>query len=342
MHLPSAHPVALATRSGCVALAVASALAMAVPAAADDRDAFFFTAPNLATWRVRGSASVDREQPVEATDSQEPYSRTTEQASLAGVAWHDQDAELQLNALERVSYLHTDAIFPSGLPLPEELQETRAGFLYKRLLGGGWVFGGSASIGSWSDSPLLHTSYPIVNAGVFVRMPSGVSNAWIFSLAYSNERSELNGVPVPGVEYSWLVYPTLQLLLGFPVESAVWKPRSDIRCDLIASGFGYLHLGGSYAPFAGFTPLHLRAAIDFGGDHFQRQDPANPEDLIFFRSLTYSVGVEVREERLGSLSLAIGYATQREIIEGHSFTDTSNHIDLADGVVLHLGVEARF
>lgn len=309
---------------------------------ADDRDAFSFSAPTLSTWTVRGSAGVEREAPVEAAYSQEDYSRTTEQVTLTGVAWHDQDAELQLTGMERISILNTDAIFPSGLPLPNELQETRAGFLYKQLLGGGWVIGGSASLGSWSDSPLLHTSDPIINAGLFLRMPSGATNAWIFSLYYSNERSELNGVPVPGVEYSWTVDPTLQLLLGFPIEAAIWKPTASVRCDVMISGFGTLHAGSSWAPIDAFRPFRLMAAIDFGGDHYQRQDPSDPRDLIFFRALTYSVGAEVREERIGSVGATVGYATQREIIEGHSITDTTNHIDVANGVVLRVFAEARF
>jgi hypothetical protein len=320
----------------------ASAVLLPSLLCADDRDAFSFAAPTLSAWTVRGSAGVEYDLPVEATNSTEDFSRTTEQFSLAGVVWKSQDAELQLNGQERISELRTDAVFPSGLPLPDQLQETRVGFLYKRLFGGGWDGGASASIGSWSDSPLTHTALPIVNAALFLRMPSGQANAWIFSLSYSNERSELNDVPVPGVEFAWTVDPTLQVLLGFPVESVVWKPSSSVRCDFIASGFGYLHLGGSYAPFDGFKPLRVLAAIDFGGDRFQRQDPADPRDLIFFRALTYSVGAEVREERVGSLSASVGYATQREIIEGHSFTDTANHLDVANGVVLRLSAEARF
>ncbi len=103
------------------------------------------------------------------------------------MVYQDKASELQLNALERKSYLTTDAVFPSGLPLPEALQEARAGFLARHLLGGGWVAGVSASLGSWDERPFTDTAHPIISAGGFVRMPAGGENAWIFSLSYSNE-----------------------------------------------------------------------------------------------------------------------------------------------------------
>jgi hypothetical protein len=310
--------------------------------AAEDRDYLSLGDPNLANWTVRANAAVDREQPVEAANSTEDYSRTTYLASLAGVVYQDQESELQLNAMERKSYLTTDAVFPSGLPLPDVLQEARAGFLARHLLGGGWVAGLSASLGSWDDHPFTHTSYPIISAGAFVRMPAGGDNAWIFSLSYSNERSELNGVPVPGAEFSWTVSPTLHIMLGFPLVNVNWRPEPGVRGEFIVSGFGYLHAGGSFPPLPFFTPWRVRAAIDFGGDRFQREDPADQRDLIFFRALTYSVGTELRKEGLGAIGISAGYETNREIIEGHSLFDTSNHIDVNNGWVLRASAELRF
>jgi hypothetical protein len=309
---------------------------------AEDRDFLSVGDPNLANWTVRANAAVDREQPVEAANSTEDYSRTTYQFGLAGVVYRDPESELQLNALERKSYLTTDAVFPSGLPLPDVLQETRAGFLARHLLGGGYVVGLSASLGSWDEQPFTHTSYPIISAGAFMRMPAGGENAWIFSLSYSNERSELNGVPVPGAEFSWTVSPTLHIMLGFPLVNVNWRPEPGTRGEFIISGFGYVHLGGSFPPVSSFTPWRLRAAIDFGGDRFQREDPADQRDLIFFRALTYSVGTELRKDGLGALGVSAGYETNREIIEGHSLFDTSNHIDVNNGWVLRAYAELRF
>jgi len=310
--------------------------------AAEDRDYLSVGDPNLATWTVRGGAGVDREQPVEAANSTEDYSRTTYMAGLAGVVFQNQDSELQLNALERKSYLTTDAVFPSGLPLPDVLQEARAGFLARHLLGGGWVAGLSASLGSWDARPFTDTAHPIISAGAFVRMPSGGQNAWIFSLSYSNERSALNGVPVPGAEFSWTVSPTLHIMLGFPMVNVNWRPLPGTRCEFFVSGFGYAHLGGSFPPLSSFALWRLRAAVDFGGDRFQREDPVDQRDLIFFRALTYSVGTELRKDGVGGIGLSAGYETNREIIEGHSLFDTSNHIDVNNGWVLRASADLRF
>ena len=200
----------------------------------------------------------------------------------------------------------------------------------------------SASLGSWDEHPFTHTAYPIITAGAFVRMPSGGDNAWIFSLSYSNERSELNGVPVPGAEFSWTVSPTLHIMLGFPMVNANWRPEPGVRGEFIISGFGYLHVGGSFPPLPFFTPLRVRAAIDYGGDRYQREDPADQRDLIFFRALTYSVGTELRKEGLGGIGVSAGYETNREIIEGHSLFDTSNHIDVNNGWVLRASADLRF
>jgi hypothetical protein len=324
-------------------LALLARLALLAPSlAAEDRDFLSLGDPNLANWTVRANAGIEREQPVEAANSSEDYSRTTYSAGIAGVVWQDAVSELQLNALERKSYLTTDAVFPSALPLPDVLQESRAGFLARHLLGGGWVAGLSASLGSWDARPFTDTAHPIFSAGAFVRMPSGGDNAWIFSLSYSNERGALNGVPVPGAEYSWTVSPTLHVMLGFPMVNANWRPEAGTRAEFFVSGFGSAHLGGSFPPLPFFTPWRLRAAIDFGGDRFQREDPADQRDLIFFRALTYSVGTELRREGLGALGISAGYETHREIIEGYSLFDTDNHIDVNNGWVLRTYAELRF
>jgi hypothetical protein len=329
-------------RSATLTILLAPLSLLPLSLAAEDRDFLSLGDPNLATWTVRAGAGVERERPVEAANSQEDYSRTTYQAGLAGVVWQNKESELQLNALERKSYLTTDAVFPSGLPLPDVLQEARAGFLARHLLGGGWVAGLSASLGSWDEQPFTSTAHPIISAGAFVRMPASGDDAWIFSLSYSNERSALNGVPIPGAEYSWTVSPTLHIMLGFPMVNVNWRPLPGTRCEFLFSGFGYVHAGGSFPPLPFFTPWRLRAAVDFGGDRYQREDPADQRDLIFFRALTYSVGSELRQEGLGGIGIALGYETNREIIEGHSLFDTSNHIDVNNGWVLRASADLRY
>ncbi len=106
---------------------------------------------------------------------------------------------------------------PAGPLFPDRLSELTGGFGYLNKLGDRHSRGVNVSLGSASDD-LFHSIHETeLSITGTAMLPSGPTNAWIFLLNYSNNRSFLNNIPLPGFAYMW-VKPEkgLQIIAGFP------------------------------------------------------------------------------------------------------------------------------
>ena len=75
------------------------------------------------------------------------------------------------------------------------------GTSFRHLFDNGWIAGAALSFGSASDEPFHNVDQLTGGVNVFLRVPQGEMNAWLFTLSYS-PTSEL-AFPVPGVAYIW-------------------------------------------------------------------------------------------------------------------------------------------
>ncbi|MDE2490533.1 MAG: hypothetical protein KGM24_06770 [Elusimicrobia bacterium] len=134
------------------------------------------------------------------------------------------------------------AIPGSPLAVPRDLWDVRAGAGFSRGLGDRRGWGASLALGSASDELFHSMRETSLSATARWQLPSGARDSWILLLNYSNNRTFLNGAPLPGAAYvARSADDRLFAVVGFPF--VILRVRPDPRTTLSFRLFG----GSSYA-----------------------------------------------------------------------------------------------
>lgn len=114
----------------------------------------------------------------------------------------------------------------SNFSLPENLYEAQYGarWSYKDAESNTW--GASASVGSASNKPFEGDDVTIVNALVTKKINADENSSWVYLLAYSNNRSFLNNIPLPGFAYIFMDPSKARGgAIGIPFFSYWWRSQ---------------------------------------------------------------------------------------------------------------------
>jgi hypothetical protein len=299
--------------------------------------------PVITPMAVSVSVGVDREVPQDIAGTDESYSRTTTHAALRGQVWRDQHDELLLTASGSQANIQGGAAFPQTGPLPHQLDTLQLGVFGRTIRPDGNIYGVSLSAGSVSNKPFHDSSDMVFGGSVFWRKPASGRDAWLFFIAYSDDRAELNYVPVPGFEYIWNPNHEWTVMTGFPIESALWRPSAQWRVDALVSGFGNGHLGATWNPGQPWRrEFRWRWSLDYGGDVYRRDDAPDPKDRIIFRELRATTGPAWDFTHGKRFDAYAGWAMDRRIYEGTSFLHDSNVVVIRPGWVGGVNAAWRF
>lgn len=88
-------------------------------------------------------------------------------------------------------------------------------------------WGLNASVGSASDQPFQGSDVLTVNATLTRKYVTSPKTSWLFFLNYSNNRSVLSNIPIPGFAYSFAnLSGTQGALVGLPFFTYWWRPTA--------------------------------------------------------------------------------------------------------------------
>lgn len=192
--------------------------------------------------------------------------------------------------------LSTDAVLPrSGMSVPGELWDVRAGMFLTRELASGWTVGGLFNFGSASDQPFNSADELTLASLGFLSVPVKNRDAWNFSLFYS-PTSQL-AFPIPGIAYLWRPNDELEAQIGLPA-SLTYKP-SD-----------------SFSFRARYTPVtdvfvEARQAVAADWSVFTRYQIVNETYFLADRS--------EREDRFFQFEQQVGAGLSHQLPAGFSF-----------------------
>ncbi len=174
------------------------------------------------------------------------------------------------------------AIPQTNTAVPQDLWSVESGVAYNHLLNSGRQWGLNFNVGSDSDHPFYSLHETVFRGGLYYRVPSGVHNAWLFSLTYSNNRHFFNGIPLPGIGYYFQAYDDrLQGVVGFPFIALRYRPTPDWNAQL--SIFGPRNVNAEIGRKV-YGPLRVYTAFQWGSQEWliaDRQDYSNR--LVFDR-----------------------------------------------------------
>lgn len=192
--------------------------------------------------------------------------------------WQDSQNEFSFTTHLRSDFIQTDAVFPSGQPLPQELWDIGIGGMYRHLFDNGWIAGVSVEVGSASNRPFAGWDEMTLELSTFLRVPQGEHNAWLFSLSYSPTAQI--PFPIPGVAYSWVPSDQLRVNFGLPFQ-VTYRPLSDWTFD-----FSYMLLTNVHArvTYRCWGPIRIYAGYDWENEGYLPADRPDSKDRLFSSS----------------------------------------------------------
>ncbi len=163
------------------------------------------------------------------------------------------------------------------ITIPQESYVVPRGF-GRADIGLGWINGNlldghsglAASIGT--SGPVAFNGLPEISATYFAEWRRWNNDAWIFILTYSNNRTVLNNVPLPGVAYV-VNGDTYKLILGLPFLFLNWRPGPILingGLSPFSANADVNLIAGSFQPFTGFS-WAPKSYFEYVQSRFQRQ-----------------------------------------------------------------------
>ncbi len=226
--------------------------------------------------------------------------------------------------------MDTEMILPdTGRDFPQDLYDLQFGFDYNQEFDNGWTFGSILSTGSASDKLFDTSDEFMVKYTGYLTVPSLQQNRWIFLLNYSNNRSFLNNIPIPGMGYLWNYSEDYQFLLGFPFLGLRANPVERVKFT-----FSYIPVRNivTELSYQVCDPVELFTNFTMREQHYLLSGRRDDDDRLFFYEKRASAGFRYAVCEYFAMELSGGFAFDRYFFEGEDFDDRhKNRVDIDDG-----------
>ena len=222
--------------------------------------------------------------------------------------------------------------------VPTKLWDMQAGANYSRQLGDrrGWGVGGG--VGSASDVPFHSIHETDLSLAARYELPSRERNSWILLLNYSNNRTFLNNVPLPGFAYV-IREPDkgLTAVIGFPFALVRYKP--DENWTLSASLFG----GSNYTLEAArrVKPVTLYARLARDPQQWLRAGRSDYSNRLIYDEKDARLGARAPLGAGLSLDGSLGWSFDRRFSEARDANRSAPRAALRNAAIASVALSWR-
>jgi hypothetical protein len=176
-----------------------------------------------------------------------------------------------------------------------------------------------------------------VSLTYFKEWKTAPDTSWYFLLSYSNNRTNFNNIPLPGVAYG-LQRESLRIMAGFPFFFLSWMPRPWLLNSTLSPFSSNLDLGYMVS-----GPWQVMAAFAWQPRSFQNLAPDIDGERLMFDKKEAALGLRAAFGPLHSVSLAYVYQFDRRFFIGESITERkSSAADLDDAGGIQFKMRTAF
>lgn len=197
------------------------------------------------------------------------------------------------------------------------------------------------SYGSASDKPFDSSDVSTFGATLTRKSVIDENSSWLFLLNYSNNRSFLNGIPLPGVAYSFTnAEKTNGGVLGIPFISYWYRPDQKIFASVfylfpitLKAQAGYL--------FFGFVQGNLK--FESSQQAYLLTNRANLDQRFFYDTKKIATSAKMFFGPFRNFEIELARVFDRTIYEGKSsFSIESDHLSLPAEWQISLSTQLAF
>jgi len=223
----------------------------------------------------------------------------------------------------------------SGVEIPEQFGTADFGFFWNKedLIGN--KTGISATYGNAGTRLFSGQSNPVVSANLIFERKK-LDHSWFYFLSYSNNRTTLNNIPVPGIAYG-LNGKTYNLIFGLPFAFVMWRP-DPFSIVSSFSPFGVsIDLG-----FRVWGPLQLFGLANWSPRSYQNLVEGSDNRLIFDKKEAGG-GLRLNLGPKGSFSVGYFHNFDRRFLLSETITDRdAEKIEISDSSGLQVKARLAF
>ncbi len=201
------------------------------------------------------------------------------------------------------------------------------------------IMSANLSVGSASDMPFSGTDVTTLGLTWLYLIPSNETSSWLFLVNFSNNRSILNYVPVPGVAYNWTPSKTFRGTFGLPFANIFWMPTQKLMLMCFALGPWVVKMNAYYF-FWG--PIQIFSEFDYSQKLFLRKERSIAQNRLFYDEKKYTIGLKSFLSQIFSVEIKGGYAFGRRFYEAKHYYDYKATLDIRNSFLFYAGISARF
>ncbi len=236
--------------------------------------------------------------------------------------------------------IQTDLWVPGTTdPMPDRFWDLELSTGVKQTFKDGHAWGIVGSLGSPSDKPFRTMDEVVLGATAFYLIPaSGERNRWVLFLNYSNQRSFLNHVPLPGAAYLWSPSRNTFAMVGLPAAYFRTAWASNWSMDL----FFFPPLQGDARVAYRWRPnLESYVRIRSDRDAFLRAGRTEADAWLRHAVIQAETGLSWSLGDHVEVDISMGYAFDRKIYESDSFSDRDHELELDPGAFAALTLTGK-
>jgi len=202
----------------------------------------------------------------------------------------------------------------------------------------GWSFELGAGFGFAGTTPYTDSDALFFMADLVATREIDEHTSWKLWLNFDGNRTIFPDLPLPGVQYQGQFDEDLFFILGLPYNGVIWRPTKQFVLDFrwyLLVNFDVqatYHLNEQWSVFA---------SLDRERKGFM-QNSAGPERRLFLEQWLGEVGVQYRLHDDVELTLAGGYAFEREFSTGWDVRDDRKLLTLSDEPFVRVAAKLRF
>lgn len=243
--------------------------------------------------------------------------------NLSVPVYRSENGSFALTSRMQRTDLGENFVFPSKTGVPREFGEADFGGAWYSEDTHGNKAGLSASYGEAGTRLFGGGNAAVLNATGFIERKK-TDHSWMYFLSYSNNRTILNNIPLPGIAYG-LYGETYTAAFGLPFAFVNWRPDPWMLTAAL-SPFGMM-LEPSYR-FWG--PLQAYLSANWSPKSYPNVIDNSDERLIYDKK-EIGLGMRMNMGRKAMLSLGYVRVLGRKLIIGKSIRDDdAESVDLKE------------
>lgn len=214
-----------------------------------------------------------------------------------------------------------------GNPVPDQLTEIKFGHQFIMKKEEGRHYGMNTQIGSASDEPFHNWSVTSVELTPFYFYDQTSASSWMFLINYSNQRSFLPHIPLPGVMYIYNNQAGMTLFGGIPVFGITYSFTPKVMVSYFTLLPWMHHLKFTY--FIDGPSLQLYTEYKIAPEMYKPINYVENEDRVILEDHKAILGIKFPLTEGLSMDVHGGYSLNRKIYQAErpgAHKDWQEHI----------------